>query len=305
MENTDKIFFKDNASCWFLAKGDSWLGPLKASEIYEKLKTAEITWVDFIWKQNQKDWLHVFEVEDFQAFLPVMPSQKLLEAVKEASKPKPKVKPAKTPPPLPVAKEEVKEWYLFDGTSQYGPFSESEVINSIKSERINAKNHAWKDGMNEWQTLDTISEWVNVISSLKAEKKPKTPPKPTPKTENIASHKTVDEADELMEQRIAPRRPLVARIMIADNKSFALGMCRDISIGGMQILTDQIPGPAGTKVKLNVSPPSATKSSTIDAFVAEGVVVRILEDKRGFSFRFENISDKAKDSIENYIRSSD
>jgi hypothetical protein len=81
-------------------------------------------------------------------------------------------------------------------------------------------------------------------------------------------------------------------------------MCRDISVGGMQVLTDQIPGVSGTRIRLNVSPvnPSRSKaSSAIEPFVAEGVIVRILEDGRGFSFRFEGLTDRAKKIIEKYI----
>ena len=76
------------------------------------------------------------------------------------------------------------------------------------------------------------------------------------------------------------------------------GICRDISVGGMQVLTDTLPGPVGTAVRLNVTPPS---DSGLKAFVAEGTVVRILEDQRGFSFRFTSISEDAKSSIERYI----
>jgi hypothetical protein len=35
--------------------------------------------------------------------------------------------------------------------------------------------------------------------------------------------------------------------------------------------------------------------------VAEGMVVRILEDGRGFSFRFEKLPENARKSIEKYF----
>ena len=66
----------------------------------------------------------------------------------------------------------------------------------------------------------------------------------------------------------------------------------------MQVLTDRIPGAVGSRLKLNVSP---SGEKAVEPFVAEGVIVRILEDGRGFSFRLEQISDQARAAIQKYI----
>ena len=47
----------------------------------------------------------------------------------------------------------------------------------------------------------------------------------------------------------------------------------------MQALTDRVPGAVGTTLRLNVSPSDA---KTVKGFVAEGEIVRVLEDGRGF-----------------------
>jgi UDP-N-acetylenolpyruvoylglucosamine reductase len=114
------------------------------------------------------------------------------------------------------------------------------------------------------------------------------------------------QAAEKRERRHAPRRPLLARLMMTQGDLLITAMCRDISIGGMQVLTDKVPGPVGTHLKMNVS---STEGKTdvsvsgrkIEPFVAEGVIVRILEDGRGFSFRFDGLSANAKRAIETYI----
>jgi hypothetical protein len=82
-----------------------------------------------------------------------------------------------------------------------------------------------------------------------------------------------------------------------------VGVCRDISIGGMQVLTENIPGAAGTRLRMNISPSSQESGRKIEPFVAEGIVVRILEDGRGFSFRFEKLPEPAKQAIEAYFES--
>jgi hypothetical protein len=106
--------------------------------------------------------------------------------------------------------------------------------------------------------------------------------------------------DRRPEQRETPRRPMVARILMSNNESVIVAVCRDISVGGMQVLTDRVPGPVGTKIKLNVSP---SGDQGLQPFIAEGMIVRVLEDGLGFSFRFDKIANSAVQSLEEYIAS--
>ena len=91
-------------------------------------------------------------------------------------------------------------------------------------------------------------------------------------------------------------QPFETKILLTDGKEVGWALCRDISVGGMQVLMDHSPGPAGTPLKLNVNP-----QANVPGFSCEGVVVRILEDGRGFSFRFTSLSNEAKSAIEKYI----
>jgi UDP-N-acetylenolpyruvoylglucosamine reductase len=91
---------------------------------------------------------------------------------------------------------------------------------------------------------------------------------------------------------------------MANEQSVIVGVCRDISIGGLQVLTEKIPGSVGAKIKMNISPSADAFGKAIAPFVAEGVIVRILEDGRGFSFRFEKLPEKSRQAIESYIESS-
>ncbi len=88
--------------------------------------------------------------------------------------------------------------------------------------------------------------------------------------------------------------------MIAEGGKLIVGMCRDISIGGMQVMTEYLPEKAGARLKLNVSPTDMSKPG-FQPFVAEGIAVRIMDDRRGFSFRFENLSAESRVTIERII----
>ena len=74
---------------------------------------------------------------------------------------------------------------------------------------------------------------------------------------------------------------LVARLFFHDNENFFEGVCRDISIGGMQILVANFEGDVGDLVKLNVHPVEDSLQ-----FTAEAKIVRKLTECSGVSVRF-------------------
>ena len=104
------------------------------------------------------------------------------------------------------------------------------------------------------------------------------------------------EEAEATEKREAPRKPFEARILLTDGQEVGWALCRDISVGGMQMLMDHSPGDIGTSLKLNVS-----ESVDIPSFTCQGQIVRVLEDGRGISFRFTSLPTEAKTAIEEYI----
>jgi len=290
MENTGKILFEDDTKpLWFIALGDRWVGPLSATEVYEKILNQEITWAHYVWKSGLDDWKRICDVPTFQAAVPSRPAEDIQIEVKEAAAPVIKTVSKSgqktTPPKIPVKE---RTWYLYYNETQFGPFSFQEVCRFLKIGKIHGRVHAWETGMDDWEKLQDIDQFRASVSESK-----KSPPKVPSKSET-----NKPKSDE---QRRGPRKPLIARIVMADENSVVMGICRDISIGGMQVLTDEIPGLPGTKIKLNVSPAGDKRGGSIGPFVAEGTIVRILEDGRGFSFRFEKLPEEARRAIETYI----
>lgn len=261
MENTNTVQFKDDEATFFLASGDSYVGPFRPSEVYKKLQDKEITWIDFCYREKEGAWVRLYDHPVFKTFQAVAPT------------PKPKTQ---APPPPPQAVLETK-WFLFQKDTQTGPYGAQELLRLTQAGQVDANAFVWQEAFTEWKPITDIPE-LKVTSS-------------PAKSETVAQSKPSD-------RRSAPRKPLVAQIYLTNQKQIITGLCRDISVGGMQILTDEIPGTLGEQIQLNVLPP---ESSGLKPFVAEGVIVRILEDQRGFSFRFMNIKDEAKKSIESYI----
>jgi hypothetical protein len=281
MENTEKVFFEDDTPHWYIAMGDRWNGPLSASDVYERVTSQEITWAHYVWKPGQAEWKRLCDVKTFQAAVPGLPTKKLRNEVTEISKPDVRAggKPSKTKSSKQSALKEERSWFLYYNDTQFGPFTEGEILRFLSTGKINPRVHAWKGGMPNWVRIRDL-EPFKTGSTSKSDSKPSVRPA----------------VERRKEQREAPRRPMVARILLHNNKNVTEAMCRDISVGGMQVLTDVIPGTVGSKIKLNVS------SGALDPFVAEGEIVRILEDNRGFSFRFSGLSEPAKRAIEKYIQ---
>jgi hypothetical protein len=283
MENSGKFFFEDDGPHWFVANGDNWIGPLAASDIHSQIQTGILSWAHFVWKSGQKNWTRICDTPAFQTAVPQAPKKAVFDEIKHASETtEPSLKTQRptrgvAPPPM----EEQKPWFLYYSDTQYGPFSTGEVTQFLASGKINPRVHVWKDGMKGWEKLESVAEFRSAAGESK-KAAPKAPAKSN-------------------EQRSAPRAPLVAKIVLAAGQAVSVAVCRDISVGGMQVLTDRIPGGVGTRVKLNVS---SSEGTGIEPFVAEGVIVRVLEDKRGFSFRFEKLPDKASKAIQAYISAS-
>ena len=85
-------------------------------------------------------------------------------------------------------------------------------------------------------------------------------------------------------------------MFIENNSQLYEGICRDVSIGGMQVLVNQFPGSVSERISINVHP-----DNTDHHFTASGEIVRLLEGGVGFSFRFLNLSDEAMKTINSYI----
>ena len=283
MENTDKVLFDDKNPEWYVASGNRWVGPLTAHDVYIRIQSGELSLANYVWRKGQDGWMRVCDIESFNAALPQSPHQKLQVEIEKSAAPE--VKKSVVKKSNKVLASTPRIWFLYYNDSQFGPFTESEVKLYLTTGKLHGKVYCWKEEMDSWVRISKVSnfkEEVKVAEKVR-EKKKKIPP---------ASEGSSD-------QRSSDRKPLVAKIILTDDNTVVSAVCRDISVGGMQVLTDHIPGPTGTELRLNVSP--SGDLGDLEPFVAEGVIVRILEDGRGFSFRFNDLPENAKDLINRYI----
>lgn len=257
---------------WYYVQKGNRHGPVAREVVESMISEQDLSPEDFVWKKGFENWKKIKEVTELKAS-PVTP-------------------PEPDAPHLPPQDDgpQAKEIHLQDlsaeerviyirigndrggSANDYGPFSLKQLKQLFKENRVNAKTLLFVPGMKEWTLLADLPEYQEIFEEV--------PP-------------VIKEAD----RRTAERKPFIARLFIQNNKRFFEGICRDISVGGMQVLLDNFQGKAGDKIAINVHPENSDYH-----FTASGVVVRLLEGNSGFSFRFQGLNDEAKRSIEKYLQ---
>lgn len=273
------------ADSWYYVQKGNRHGPVALEVIQQMIANSDLTPADYVWKKGFENWKKIKEVDELE------------DKPAAVAAPAPQPQTFKAPAPAEAApqaelgpKIQFKEISLRDlipderiiyvrigndrglPPSDYGPFNLTQLKQLFKESRINGKTLVFITGMKEWRVLGDLPEYQEVFNEA--------PP-------------TIQDSD----RRAAVRKPFVARLFVQNNKKVFEGICRDISVGGMQILTEDFKGNAGDRISINVHPENSDYH-----FTASGVVVRILDGNSGFSFRFQGLSDDAKRSVEKYLQ---
>jgi hypothetical protein len=254
---------------WFYVIKGSRKGPVLVGEIIDLLASNEIGTDDFVWKKGFDTWKRIKEVDELSHPVSI-PNISL---------------PHEDFPPVVEKKiyklldlpRDGKKIYIRIGQDrgtkpiEYGPYDFNVLKKLHLEKRINGKTEIISNEMSEWIYLADFSDYETFFGEV-----------PPPILEE--------------ERREATRKPFKARLFIQNNKKVFEGVCRDISVGGMQVLIEDFPGKAGDKISINVHPDNSDYH-----FVAAGSIVRMLQGNQGFSFRFHHLTEEAKNAIEKYI----
>lgn len=252
---------------WYYVEAGERKGPVELSELQGLIANSLLGADDYVWKKGFENWTRVEEVSE----LAIGEEEDVEEE-------------AQMPNIISSGSTKLKD-YLAEESSifikigadrggsevEYGPYS-IEVIKKLYAEnRINEKTYIFVRGMSDWMMIGDIEDFSEIFEG--------TPP-------------PIEDAD----RRANSRKPFVARMYIENQKQVYVGVCRDISVGGMQVLVENIPAHIGDHISINVHP-----ENTEHHFVAGGEVVRMLDGGQGFSFRFTELGEEAKEAIENYL----
>lgn len=251
---------------WYYVQKGSRQGPVAIEVIEQMILNEVLKSEDFVWKKGFDHWKKIKDVEE-------LGPKELADA--------PLPPEIKSPAKIVSLKElnpEERILYIRIGTDRgatsndYGPYSLKQVKQLFKENRINGKTFIFIKGTKDYCMLADFPEYQEIFEEL--------PP-------------VIQDSD----KRGTIRKPFIARLFVQNNKTLYEGICRDISIGGMQILVDNFKGKSGDRITINVHPENSDYH-----FTASGVVVRILEGNSGFSFRFQGLSDEAQRAIEKFVQ---
>jgi hypothetical protein len=254
---------------WYYVESGERKGPVELSEIRAMAANSALKDEDFIWKKGMENWTKLKDVSDISEPAgdePESPTieEPVVEAVLDT---------------LELRKLAKNENSIFikigsdrgGANIEYGPYSIEVLKKLFKENRVNGKTFVFLRGMNDWSILGDFEDFGEIFDGL--------PP-------------VIEEID----RRASLRKPFVARMFFESDKQVYVGICRDVSVGGMQVLVDHVPAPLGEVISINVHP-----ENTEHHFVASGEVVRHLDGGQGFSFRFKELQTEAKQAIEKYI----
>jgi len=260
---------------WYYVNGSERVGPVDQDEIQRLYQSGSLNLESYVWKKGFDNWQHIKNVDEL-SFLQV--ESAATEVIEDAFIQSPI--PERVQAPFlnwNQVDHDSKSFHIKVGLDrggdevEYGPFSLNEMKQLFDDQRINAKTFVFTTGMENWSFLGDLPIYASVFTSM--------PPKIDP-----------------VDRRVTVRKPFVARLLFHDNATVYEGICRDISVGGLQILVSDFPARVGEEITLNVHPDNSETK-----FVARGLVVRILDGNQGFSMRFKELSKEATQAIEHYL----
>jgi len=265
---------------WYYVQGNERVGPVERSELSELFKNGTVTTDTYVWTKGYDNWKVLNAVDELNDIY--NRSESAFDNTSFAQSSTSDEDAFDFPErivslDLSQVDDNDKIFTIKVGVdrggeeAEYGPFSLVQLKKAYEQKRINEKTYIFTPGMDNWVFLGDFELFQKITGDL--------PP----------------EIDD-QERRRTVKKPFIARMFFHDNSSVYEGICRDISVGGLQILVSGFPAKVGEKVSMNVHPDNSNH-----CFTASGVVVRKLEGDTGFSLRFENLNDSAVSAISNYI----
>lgn len=273
------------SEAWYYVLGSERVGPIDRSELETLFGDGTIGMESYVWKKGFDNWKVLKTVEELESLYATssdeVPSFDSLEDIPVVSE--------EEEMPEEIQEDDTEDFDLYSigeeekvfsikigldrgsEEAEYGPFSLVQLRRAYSEKRINGKTYIFTPGMENWILLGDF-ELFETISG-------EAPPSISPE-----------------DRREAQRKPFIARMFFHDNREVFEGICRDISVGGLQVLVADFPARVGEEVSMNVHPDNSEY-----CFTASGVIVRKLEGNSGFSLRFDNLSEDAMQAISSYI----
>lgn len=219
----------------YVSHNGTQLGPWSIEEITAKVKTSELSLMDYIYDENTKDWVLLMEYGPLASKLkdaqpkPAPPPGARGES--KAPLPTPDISLPNIadrmaePVPMDTAAEH-REWYILKGENKFGPFAYTDVVRMLQQKAIFEFDFAWYPGLEAWKRIAEFGEFApDFIRQLKKN--------------------GMKEVEEIFFRRRHRRVRYGGTILVHDNKTVWKGQGVEISAGGAGVIMENatiVPG---------------------------------------------------------------
>lgn len=264
-------------------------GPFGLDEIVKKVKSSELSLMDFIFDGDQNDWVLLMEfpilADRLKDFKPKAPPKVSIE-----DQPAPDQELDKIKEKVVAAQEKadhlITEWYVLKGENRFGPFAFTDVIKMLQQKVVFEFDFAWHPGLSTWKRIAEIQAFESQnIEQLKSTLMP--------------------EIEEVFYRRRHRRVDYSATVLVHDNEKVWKGQGVEISAGGAGVVMDNSMLVPGQKLHLHFKPcdgvpPFNAECEVVSKKYVEGVKDQVTPIRYGL--KFLNINPQTQEVIQNYSK---
>lgn len=263
---------------WYYFHNSKQEGPISLEKLKELIVSNQIQKTSHVWTKGFVDWKLVKDVPELSIDIQKVQvkQEQTATATQEYSQVAQQTQSIQKLTLKNLGTEEkciyIKTGFDRGGTPrEYGPYDLTMLKKLYQTNRINGRTLVYFPGIDCWRVLAVFEDFEDIFHEL--------PP-------------IIEESD----KRRWERKPFTAKLFFTSDNQFYEGICKDISLGGMQVLLYKFPGKVGDIIKLNVHPEDPNHQ-----FVAKAKIVRIAKSDGALSMEFLDLSEPAKNAIKTYI----
>jgi hypothetical protein len=248
---------------FYVANNGVQKGPWSIDDISSQLSKKEIGWNDYIFDQRCEDWIMLLEfpqlTEQFNKSFanPIVDTLKLnkenLDPVKD------------------------RAWYILKQNNNYGPFSQSEMVQMLQSKTLFEFDFIWKKGLEAWKRLSDVDDF-----------KPE-------HIKELYQNYSKDPNSEMFFRRRHARAEYASSLVIHNRKKLFKAHSFEISSGGAGLIIENVDFQIGHELYLHFS-----ASEQVPAFNAICKIVSRNGNKYGVQFL--TIANVIKESITKFTK---
>jgi hypothetical protein len=256
-------------------------GPFVLDEILQKVKSAELTLMDFIYDESKSDWVLLMEfpllatkLKDFKPKAPppqlkVDPDAKAHQAQLQKA-----VHASKLQSPKPLSEHLVTEWYVLKGENKFGPFAFTDLLKMLQQQVVFEFDFTWHPGLSTWKRIAELESFSpENIEKLKATLMP--------------------EIEEVFFRRRHRRVDYGATVLVHDNNQVWKGQGIEISAGGASVIMEDSNINPGQIIHLHFKPfdgvpPFNATCEVMSKRSVEGVKDKVAPIRYGLKFTYLN-----------------